>query len=577
MSASPLTLRPIARDDADFLLQVYAGTREEELAPLPWTDAEKQAFVRMQFDAQHAYYEEHYAGAAFDVVVVGERPVGRLYVARWEDEIRIVDIALLPEERGNGTGTRLLNELLREAAAAGKRLSIHVEKMNRARALYERLGFESVADRGVYLLMEARPDSGTEEPTIDRRGFVKLAAGGAALLVAGPLVSAGTARAARRTPLKIGVMVPTQGSYALMGDSLVRGLRLALRTSPVNASLTVRPIERGYGGAHGTAAALLDDDVDLLVAGISAPVARLVTPLAQEHGIPLLVANVGAHVVPPDARDAYVLHNSLLFWQASFAAGSWSANTLGRRAVLATSRADAGYDALYAFRRSFEAAGGSVAASIVTGAGPGETTVAELLEAIAETAPDVVYASYSGAEAVELVRAYAASGLRRRAPLVCTGFATEDHQLGRVGTAAVGVRSLASWTASRATPANQAFTRSFRESAGRAPDAFAALGYDTGLLVVSGVERAARRGLGARRLVEALAGARVESPRGRLVVDGRTNTVSGPLALRTVRRRPTRLANVELRTVPAVPPFPQSLAPLAAATASAYVNEYLCA
>ena len=110
----------------------------------------------MQFDAQHAHYQEHYPGAAFDVILVDGQPAGRLYVAREDDEIRIVDIALLPEYRNRGIGTRLLRGLQSEAAAAGKPLSIHVERFNPALRLYERLGFRQIEDQGVYLFMEWR-------------------------------------------------------------------------------------------------------------------------------------------------------------------------------------------------------------------------------------------------------------------------------------------------------------------------------------------------------------------------------------------------------------------------------------
>jgi len=138
-------------------LRVYASTREEELRPVDWTADQKEAFVRMQFEAQDAYYREHYHPATFDVVEVDGDPVGRLYVARWADEIRIIDVALLPEHRGRGIGTSVIRALLDEAAASGKRLSIHVEKHNPARRLYERLEFVESVDRGLYVLMEATP------------------------------------------------------------------------------------------------------------------------------------------------------------------------------------------------------------------------------------------------------------------------------------------------------------------------------------------------------------------------------------------------------------------------------------
>ena len=154
---SGIALRPVGASDRDFLLQVYASTREEELRPVDWSADQKAAFVRMQFEAQNAYYREHYHPATFDVVEVDGDPVGRLYVARWADEIRIIDVALLPEHRGRGIGTSVIRALLDEAAASGKRLSIHVEKHNPARRLYERLEFVESVDRGLYVLMEATP------------------------------------------------------------------------------------------------------------------------------------------------------------------------------------------------------------------------------------------------------------------------------------------------------------------------------------------------------------------------------------------------------------------------------------
>jgi ribosomal protein S18 acetylase RimI-like enzyme len=152
-----LALRPVDDDDAQFLLAVYASTREQELAPVPWSAEQKEAFVAMQFAAQSAHYAQHYAGMTSDVVLIDGARAGRLLVARWREEIRIVDIALLPAFRGRGAGRELLAELMDEATEMGKRLSIHVERHNRALSLYERLGFEAVGETGVYLRMDWDP------------------------------------------------------------------------------------------------------------------------------------------------------------------------------------------------------------------------------------------------------------------------------------------------------------------------------------------------------------------------------------------------------------------------------------
>src|SRR6185295_4880213 len=102
-----VTRRPIGDQDMEFLLHLYASTREEELAVVDWTPEQKMAFLRQQFTSQHSHYQEHYAGAAFDLLLVDDRPAGRLYVARWTKTLRIVDIALMPEFRGRGIGTAL--------------------------------------------------------------------------------------------------------------------------------------------------------------------------------------------------------------------------------------------------------------------------------------------------------------------------------------------------------------------------------------------------------------------------------------------------------------------------------------
>jgi ribosomal protein S18 acetylase RimI-like enzyme len=108
-------LLPVDEGDREFLYRVYASTRAEELAVAPWDDAQKDVFLRAQFDAQDRWYHEHNTRGSYEVIVVDGEPAGRLCLHRGEAEIRIVDMALLPEHRGNGVGTSLLLDLLAEA------------------------------------------------------------------------------------------------------------------------------------------------------------------------------------------------------------------------------------------------------------------------------------------------------------------------------------------------------------------------------------------------------------------------------------------------------------------------------
>ena len=154
-----ITLRPIIPEDRDFLYLVYASTRAEELAPLRWNIDEKEKFLKMQFNAQHSFYQEQFKGAEFLLICLDNSPIGRFYVDRRGDEIRIVDIALLPEYRNTGIGTSLLKEILAEASQKGLPVRIHVEHFNRALNLYKRLGFVITEKNGVYFLLEWTPAS----------------------------------------------------------------------------------------------------------------------------------------------------------------------------------------------------------------------------------------------------------------------------------------------------------------------------------------------------------------------------------------------------------------------------------
>lgn len=152
-----VSFRAFQDADLTFLQSVYRSSREHELSLVPWTEQEKTRFIEQQFGAQHAYYQEHFKDASFDLVIIHGKQAGRLYLDERNDEFRILDIALLPGFRGQGWGSKILAEIQRLAKIKGKRVGIHVEKNNPAMTLYLRMGFENREDKGVYQFMVWEP------------------------------------------------------------------------------------------------------------------------------------------------------------------------------------------------------------------------------------------------------------------------------------------------------------------------------------------------------------------------------------------------------------------------------------
>jgi len=171
-SCGALALQPIGSGDEAALLAIFASTREQEREQFGWPEEQWNAFIRQQFMAQHTQYSTAYANPSFDLVLRDGEIAGRLYVDRSPQEIRVVDIALLPRHRRQGVGRQLLQALTDESDALGIDLGLHVEKNNPIFGHYQRLGFVTEADRGVYWYMRRAPQPARMPGLEDFTGLV---------------------------------------------------------------------------------------------------------------------------------------------------------------------------------------------------------------------------------------------------------------------------------------------------------------------------------------------------------------------------------------------------------------------
>lgn len=161
IGSDAVTLRPATQADYFFMRQLYGANREEEVQQFPFDEFQKKEFLDQQFAAQYQHYQLHYPTCERNIIEQSGRPIGRLWIDEWRDQIRLVDIALMPAHRGSGIGSKLLADVLERGRKAGKPVTIHVESYNPALRLYERLGFEKVDTNGVYFLMKWTPAAAT--------------------------------------------------------------------------------------------------------------------------------------------------------------------------------------------------------------------------------------------------------------------------------------------------------------------------------------------------------------------------------------------------------------------------------
>lgn len=383
-------------------------------------------------------------------------------------------------------------------------------------------------------------------------------------------------------PLRVGVLIPPSGIHPALGDSLTAGLRLGFAQGAGQAGappvkLIAEAVDTGLSSAVEKSRKLLEQDqVDVVVAVLSSGMAARLSSLFEEHRALLVVSNMGADVVRQDEQSPYVYHSTLNYWQANWAMGNWAAQHLGHRAFVAASFHESGYDAHYAFRHGFEAAGGNIVENRITHMHAHSGDLLHVIAAVRQARPDFVYASYSGRPAIDFVKAYASSGLNEKVPLIGSGFLAEDTYLPALGDAALGIKTCMPWAPSLDTDQNRAFVAAYRQQSGRCPDIFAVLGYDSARLIAEALHCAGWDPSRSERLQQTFRSVECDSPRGRLRMHAQTSSTSGPLYLREVVRRDGVLRNEVIAELDRTNEREQFIEPMRLSLNTGWLNPYLC-
>ena len=387
---------------------------------------------------------------------------------------------------------------------------------------------------------------------LTRRRFLGGAGAAATAAALGPPARRASAQA---KPLKIGLVLPYSNVYAVLGESITEGMRLVFeRESWTVAGRKVELLREDdevspQVGLRKTKKLIESDAVDFLVGPVSSGVLAAIRDTVHQARQILIVANAGNDEISRERCSKYIFRASFSNWQPNWPMGAWVAAHVGKEAHLIAPKYSAGFDMMKAFKETFVPAGGRVVGEDYTPF-PVNEDFAPFLTKINQAAPRVVYAFFSGSQAVRFVRQYDEFGLRARSKLCGAGFLTETDVLPAEGKSALGVITGHFYSTLLDNPTNRQFVREFRETFKKTPDGFAVQGYDTAQTIVHALKATGGDTQNKDRLIEAVRRVEFDSPRGRFRFDPKTQNVIQPfIYIREVREVGGELANVVIDQV----------------------------
>jgi branched-chain amino acid transport system substrate-binding protein len=360
---------------------------------------------------------------------------------------------------------------------------------------------------------------------------------------------------AQSGPIKIGVVLPYSGVYAVLGESITQGMELVFgRENWTVAGRKVEMIKEDDEmqppvGVRKTEKLIDSDKVDILTGPVHSGILMGMRDKVHNSKTILIVSNAGADAISRERCSKWIFRTSFSNWQPCQPMGGWVAKNVSKDVFLTAPNYQAGKDMLNAFKETFVPAGGKVVAEDYPKLG--ETDYAPYLTKIRQSGAKAVFAFFSGTDAVNFVKQFDQFGLKQNIKLTGAGFLTEPDVLPAQGKSALGVVTGHFYTPVLDNPTNQRFVKEFREKyAGKMPDGFACQGYDTAEVIVRALKTVNGNTQDKMKLVEVIEKSEFDSPRGRFRFDPKSHNVIQPfIYVREVKEVAGGLNNVPIDRV----------------------------
>jgi branched-chain amino acid transport system substrate-binding protein len=382
---------------------------------------------------------------------------------------------------------------------------------------------------------------------LTRRKFL----GGASAIAAGAAAGPWVLRAhAQGAPIKIGLVLPYSGVYAVLGESITQAMELVFARE--NWTVAGRKIEmikeddemQPPVGIRKTEKLIESDKVDILTGPVHSGILMGMRDKVHNSKTILIVSNAGADAISRERCSKWIFRTSFSNWQPNQPMGGWVAKNVSKDVFIMAPNYQAGKDQLGAFKETFVPAGGKLVGEDYPKLG--ETDYAPYLTKVRQSGAKAVYAFFSGTDAVNFVKQYDQFGLKQSIKLTGAGFLTEPDVLPAQGRSALGVITGHFYTPLLENPTNVAFVRDFRAKfGGKMPDGFACQGYDTAETIVRALKAVGGNTQDKEKLVAAIEATAFESPRGPFRFDPKTHNVIQPfIYIREVKEVAGGLNNV---------------------------------
>jgi len=387
---------------------------------------------------------------------------------------------------------------------------------------------------------------------VTRRKFL----GGATLAAAGTAMGPWVLRAgAQSGPIKIGVVLPYSGVYAVLGESITQAMELVFaREGWTVAGRKIELIKEDDEmqppvGVRKTEKLIDSDKVDILTGPVHSGILMGMRDKVHNSKTILIVSNAGADAISRERCSKWIFRTSFSNWQPCQPMGDWVAKNVSKDVFLTAPNYQAGKDMMNAFKETFVPAGGKVVAEDYPKLG--ETDYAPYLTKIRQSGAKAVFAFYSGTDAVNFVKQFDQFGLKQSIKLTGAGFLTEPDVLPAQGKSALGVITGHFYTPLLDNATNHRFVKEFRDKYfGKMPDGFACQGYDTAEVILRALKAVNGNTQDKDKLVDAITKVEFDSPRGRFRFDPKTHNVIQPfIYVREVREVYGGLNNVPIDKV----------------------------